>query len=88
MTTDFKAALEWIKDQQRNGYDICTDPYFNDGHLETAILALKLADRLIGEPSDEVMDAMYNSLESKSDINGYFKAARAMRDQLLKECGE
>lgn len=80
MTHDFKKALEWFERRNR-GMTIYEDhPYV------AVVIALKLADRLMGEPSNEMRKlGVVAKYEGSCGINDIFKA---MRDQLLKECEE
>jgi hypothetical protein len=81
MTHDYKAALDWA-----NEYFVCIDDpetgfTEREKSIGRAIIhALRIADRLMGEPSF----GMWNAGDDIYDhgIDAIFKA---MRDQMLKE---
>ena len=81
MTHDFKGALEYLEGKHYNPHDMSVAFY------EEIRFALKLADRLMGEPSIDVTNkaVQYMQLNSRNLAVLSFKA---MRDQLLKECAE
>lgn len=80
MTHDFKGALEYLEGKHYNPHDMSVAFY------EEIRFALKLADRLMGEPSEEMRKlGVVAKYEGSCGINDIFKA---MRDQLLKECEE
>jgi ABC-type Zn2+ transport system substrate-binding protein/surface adhesin len=66
MTHDFKAAIEWVKQERQNHIE-------NRGHYDldfwlsrydTIIHALRIADKLMQEPSDDMINSAYRSAYS------------------------
>jgi hypothetical protein len=85
MTTDFKAAIDRLRkhNQWRRGnltLNMCDPKQLG----EDIDLLCNLADSLLGEPSDEMLDAAQNLEWLYQTL---FHQWKAMRDQLLKECG-
>lgn len=78
--TEFKDALKAVTNLGDGGelIDAWTD------HERTILLALRIADRLMGEPSEAMVahGQEYAYHEMKQHALGCFKA---MRDQLLRE---
>lgn len=93
MTHDFKNTLNSFEKSIVDS-DIVTNFVWMRTHEDTIRLALKLADRLICDPSDSVRGSFYEAMRS----HGYktfdiaeideVKIFKAMRDQLLKEYAE
>lgn len=103
MTHDFKGALEAvefclniIKHPTTEPKDNCIwsvgtheKPTITEDKLESIRLALKIADRLMGEPSYGMKEAygLIRTYENSFQPDGD-DVFKAMRDQLLKECEE
>lgn len=66
---------------------------FDDKQHEAIIFALKLADRLMGEPSDEMMaeglkNLVNNCVSSLELYQIRAEVFKAMRDQMIREVEE
>lgn len=86
MTHDYKAAIEHYE-KEIDTARICGYPMYDDPHVKTILHALRIADKLMQEPSDEVCVAFGESWFSKTRCiddfgDDWFKA---MRDQMLAE---
>lgn len=83
---DFKAALEVLRSHNtwRRGCDVTapTDPKQLGVAIDTAIVALQIADALMGEPTEESVAVGF--LKLKLNRDGLRAAFKAMRDELLK----
>jgi len=77
MTTEYKAALEAINNHTNGRHATMLD----DDVIETIRRALLIADRLMQEPSDGMVEAGKDYFDQKRDLSGW----EAMRDQLIKE---
>lgn len=84
MTHDFKKAFEWCDKIEILAKSINASHEFVE-NVPTIRLALKLADRLMGEPSEAMRMAAYDEWQNGKDA---WSQLLAMRDQLLKECVE
>ena len=87
MKHDFKAALGAVI----AGHDTQVE-YPNSinrltlDELKAIIHALRIADRLMGEPSDRMYVAFMNEFNSYQPMTESFDAGfKAMRDQMIKE---
>jgi hypothetical protein len=92
--TEFKDALEFIEkysrvidmpdDRQLRAWNTGGMKAFVSNHFNEIQKALRIADRLMGEPSDAMIahGQEYAYHEMKQHAEGCF---RVMRDQLLKE---
>ena len=81
MTHDYKAAQEWLW-QKFRGKTVY------EGHpLEAIDRALKIADKMMQEPSHASEDSFYESvtITSRGSVVGLKTGFKAMRDQMLRE---
>lgn len=88
MTHDFKSSLDSInKCTDKRGalsYFEFSDVMINEIHAIRA--ALRIADKLMDEPSDEMLQSAYESLgwDFTNDF-GFRHSFKSMRDQMLRE---
>lgn len=100
--TEFKDALDWIEREirSRESFARMADPKTAHDqqrqirHMHIAKRALRIADRLMQEPSEEVLRLGYigynpgGIYHPQAPINEMSSALKAMRDQMLKEIDE
>ena len=89
MTNEFRDALDWLRIAEFS----CERDMPHDDVITTLRRALLIADKLMQEPSDNMIKEAikaYNATESngKNDHNEVCAEFRAMRDQMLREVGE
>ena len=93
MTHDYKKALDILANHQkwRRGCDEtpATEPKDLGIAIDAAIHALRIADKLMQEPSYRMLELGFNAVVAfDRDETAEYAAFKAMRDQLLRELDE